>query len=213
MGVFLANRVRPVQCHGLPHARGGVSQRAISGRHPLGSSPRPWGCFRQAGAAVAEVGVFPTPVGVFLFRELHTLAYRRLPHARGGVSETAPVTHGHKQVFPTPVGVFPGITYSFCEHRSLPHARGGVSNEAFDLFVYIESSPRPWGCFCFPCSPLRPSQVFPTPVGVFLWGYSNINPPHRLPHARGGVSAVTLTSWAGDASSPRPWGCFQTYAS
>ncbi len=52
----------------------------------LVSSPRPWGCFRQAGVARAARAVFPTPVGVFLRTQYLQTVWYSLPHARGGVS-------------------------------------------------------------------------------------------------------------------------------
>ena len=50
--------------------------------------------------------VFPTHVGVFL-KILHDLLpLTGLPHARGGVSITAPTRYQANTVFPTHVGVF-----------------------------------------------------------------------------------------------------------
>ena len=52
-------------------------------------------------------------------------------------------------------------------------------------------------------------KVFPTPVGVFLEHFVDLTLEFYLPHARGGVSTVTIfRSWV-DVSSPRPWGCFR----
>ena len=73
----------------------------------------------------------------------------------------------------------------------------------------IESSPRPWGCFRDDMlSPLRVS-VFPTPVGVFPRHCGTVSRHTRLPHARGGVSAIDTLYAARCTSSPRPWGCFR----
>ena len=55
--------------------------------------------------------------------------------------------------------------------------------------------------------------VFPTPVGVFLSCPGALLPALRLPHARGGVSNVCPTVCAPAMSSPRPWGCFLSFAS
>ncbi|SMG65272.1 conserved hypothetical protein, secreted [methanotrophic bacterial endosymbiont of Bathymodiolus sp.] len=52
-------------------------------------------------------------------------------------------------------------------------------------------------------------MVFPTPVGVFLVAVSSSTFLSGLPHARGGVSPENSSSITGEASSPRPWGCFQ----
>ncbi len=46
VGVFPSSRERSSRRAGLPHARGGVSQKASIITDPEGSSPRPWGCFR-----------------------------------------------------------------------------------------------------------------------------------------------------------------------
>ena len=90
------------------------------------SSPRTWGCFYIVSILVVAIAVFPTHVGVFLpesERQGHPV---RLPHARGGVSqsvidngatpESSPRTWGcflpvqfhglYANVFPTHVGVF-----------------------------------------------------------------------------------------------------------
>ena len=153
----------------------------------IGSSPRPWGCFTA-----------PPP----------------LPR--------------RSRVFPTPVGVFPSTAASPVPATSLPHARGGVSDVLAAVWEGWQSSPRPWGCFpdyraselqtlvfptpvgVFPAHP-RPSSwaaVFPTPVGVFPATARRIPRMSRLPHARGGVSALTQAALRQLLSSPRPWGCF-----
>ena len=71
---------------GLPHARGGVSAEDLSGALLAGSSPRPWGCFREAEEYDDPDAVFPTPVGVFLDGFPYVDIEDGLPHARGGVS-------------------------------------------------------------------------------------------------------------------------------
>ena len=53
------------------------------------SSPRTWGCFYLYTIKLVSLKVFPTHVGVFpLFREFIGYPFR-LPHARGGVSESS----------------------------------------------------------------------------------------------------------------------------
>ncbi|SMG67269.1 conserved hypothetical protein [methanotrophic bacterial endosymbiont of Bathymodiolus sp.] len=54
----------------LPHARGGVSLSTLDCFHSYQSSPRPWGCFPTRIIASSMLEVFPTPVGVFLYRTL-----------------------------------------------------------------------------------------------------------------------------------------------
>ena len=92
---------------------------------------------------------------------------RRLPHVRGGVSDSCvPVTEEIESsprawgcfplatggryaivVFPTCVGVFLRGYLLDEEKLRLPHVRGGVSSLSQILVSYIGSSPRAWGCF------------------------------------------------------------------
>ncbi len=151
----------------LPHARGGVSFSTGGVGVAGASSPRPWGCFRLASPRQLRQNVFPTPVGVFPRYRKSLPSKKRLPHARGGVSEREDVTvdalassprpwgcfhhrpdpHQRRKVFPTPVGVFLISKGSSLPSGSLPHARGGVSYQYSDGSVMVLSSPRPWGCF------------------------------------------------------------------
>ena len=176
----------------LPHARGGVSPSPPLWPCPARSSPRSWGCFfAERGICVAD-WVFPTLVGVFLGQPLPGIERLRLPHARGGVSQSAslfsratsssprswgcfsstPVCPGTGQVFPTLVGVFPDGAASDTIWRSLPHARGGVSFGGFFMAYRRRSSPRSWGCFRSRRNAGGYAQVFPTLVGVFPKGDS-----------------------------------------
>ncbi len=196
------------------------------------SSPRPWGCFSGHLPAYPRRGVFPTPVGVFPAALWSGCGSGSLPHARGGVSGAYPAALRHPQssprpwgcfcvqadagrtgsVFPTPVGVFPKFSAWLTRSPRLPHARGGVSTRRISTTVSLVSSPRPWGCF-FQVPATGPlMNVFPTPVGVFPRKQSP--PPLRggLPHARGGVSALSDTTNPSPTSSPRPWGCFRIQA-
>ena len=87
VGVF-PRSCRGCRCHGgLPHARGGVSVITQRRRRWLGSSPRPWGCFRRATHTHQGGAVFPTPVGVFPRALSSAMPVPCLPHARGGVSK------------------------------------------------------------------------------------------------------------------------------
>ena len=52
------------------------------------------------------------------------------------------------------------------------------------------------------------TDVFPTPVGVFLCFRLKKNGGIGLPHTRGGVSVTSKTDMALFWSSPHPWGCF-----
>ena len=193
----------------------------------LRSSPRPWGCFLPEWGDWKRRTVFPTPVGVFPRQAAADLAADRLPHARGGVSSprgdwkrrtrSSPRPWGcfrhrhhqhHHHVFPTPVGVFLMAKAAQLNAFCLPHARGGVSMLTEAEKEWLESSPRPWGCFRPHPASVRLRLVFPTPVGVFpgcLWPFPATS---CLPHARGGVSWRETILSQFDKSSPRPWGCF-----
>ena len=228
VGVFLFDGERAAAGLSLPHARGGVSKAPPATTNPARSSPRPWGCFRGVSARLYRIAVFPTPVGVFLFPLAHFRARYCLPHARGGVSTVAEVSSytiessprpwgcfriagragAAASVFPTPVGVFPQDSTCARQLPCLPHARGGVSRVSMAGAAPGTSSPRPWGCFLAPASFLASSNVFPTPVGVFLPFPPVQKPLYGLPHARGGVSPPPRIPAAGARSSPRPWGCF-----
>ena len=68
VGVFLRfdSEKREESC--LPHACGGVSDEQKEDGCDLVSSPRMWGCFRHQPANPWKEFVFPTHVGVFLWR-------------------------------------------------------------------------------------------------------------------------------------------------
>ena len=152
--------------------------------------------------------VFPTPVGVFLSTANSSMSRRRLPHARGGVSEGRIARTFARLVFPTPVGVFLGSILLEFFKRSLPHARGGVSEVPACLAASVKSSPRPWGCFRPVHGRHGPDLVFPTPVGVFLFSRTRCRTLAGLPHARGGGSVTSRCLESCVRSSPHPWGCF-----
>ncbi len=76
------------------------------------------------------------------------------------------------------------------------------------FYNLLVSSPRPWGCFYSDVRAVFVPQVFPTPVGVFPTFCSTRLFQMGLPHARGGVSVIICHHTPGNASSPRPWGCF-----
>ena len=167
VGVFLKIGKKSVWNKGLPHARGGVSQRRPDNIRALASSPRPWGCFHKQQQQQHRNKVFPTPVGVFLIVKVWFVDLIGLPHARGGVSYEF---------------------HFFLYRSSLPHARGGVSRLVSLFAPRWRSSPRPWGCFSQDEKTAETHIVFPTPVGVFLSNKLEQRKRRRLPHARGGVS-------------------------
>ena len=115
-------------------------------------------------------------------------------------------------VFPTPVGVFLTFYEFTGSITRLPHARGGVSYSFSAGSDECQSSPRPWGCFRDGRYVATMDQVFPTPVGVFLFHVRQSLRVWCLPHARGGVSKSRPRCNNRSASSPRPWGCFSYLA-
>ena len=72
----------------------------------------------------------------------------------------------------------------------------------------LVSSPRAWGCFPVMKKNSGKQAVFPTCVGVFLVMISVLGVRSNLPHVRGGVSKMAMSSTPRGESSPRAWGCF-----
>jgi len=87
VGVFPDAAIGGADAGSLPHARGGVSVKEFILRLIPKSSPRPWGCFLTVNPPSANLGVFPTPVGVFPTTIYILTLAASLPHARGGVSD------------------------------------------------------------------------------------------------------------------------------
>ena len=228
MGVFPTGVKRLLLPSGLPHVRGGVSNWKDKNNWGQESSPRPWGCFLNAGHNCQRRRVFPTSVGVF--PRLYPLIdlWSCLPHVRGGVSSFAfsgclilgssprpwgcfPLTLVHflsMPVFPTSVGVFLITIAITILKPGLPHVRGGVSFPWCKIGRRNQSSPRPWGCFSRRAGSSHLDNVFPTSVGVFPGVTERKNHQCRLPHVRGGVSLGISRGLNTLLSSPRPWGCF-----
>ena len=147
-------------------------------------------------------------MGVFLAPPVHSKAFRGLPHARGGVSTTMIALTVMLVSSPRTWGCFFRAVPCAKPHYSLPHARGGVSKATEALKRVQESSPRTWGCFLLSFFTFFLWMVFPTHVGVFPKISLAFFKSARLPHARGGVSAVGGVSSSDRRSSPRTWGCF-----
>ncbi len=78
--------MNPDKAVGLPHVRGGVSDKMIVDWGDGTSSPRAWGCFYLKEDMTLRIVVFPTCVGVFPEDEARELTDAGLPHVRGGVS-------------------------------------------------------------------------------------------------------------------------------
>ena len=195
------------------------------------SSPRTWGCFFAGHSNHIVYGVFPTHVGVFQTSPYHRQPKGGLPHARGGVSKkpptgccrgsSSPRTWGcfhseqwdglAREVFPTHVGTCNEEELTSSTDLSLPHARGGVSDLLDGFKAVFQSSPRTWGCFRVKKLEGWGAIVFPTHVGVFPVKRSFLPASRCLPHARGGVSQITITIDKRVGSSPRTWGCFHSH--
>ena len=229
VGVFqtVSRKARKSIC--LPHVRGGVSRpwrpSASAGR----SSPRAWGCFLLLIFGYKKSHVFPTCVGVFLTRFQKIRKALSLPHVRGGVSIRGELedyfegssprawgcffisgrTKPGGPVFPTCVGVFLHHNNPALKKTRLPHVRGGVSLRSSLLSRSGWSSPRAWGCFDRGRLLHQKVAVFPTCVGVFLYGTRRRTTTPGLPHVRGGVSLPPDPRAGSMPSSPRAWGCFR----
>ena len=137
----------------------------------------------------------------------HSVRSTSSPHPWGCFSLSILTSCG-RGVFPTPVGVFPSVLTCRGQMEGLPHTRGGVSLCPLASPDGAMSSPHPWGCFQPALWNSCLSPVFPTPVGVFLSPVIGDFSTIRLPHTRGGVSALPLSSERLATSSPHPWGCF-----
>ena len=173
VGVFLGKVPWGTSSKGLPHVRGGVSAKIMTGQVTIVSSPRAWGCFCLSARQERGYAVFPTCVGVFLWHRLAAVASLSLPHVRGGVSLMTRKKYrwtrsSPRAVFPTCVGVFLYVFIFGITSPGLPHVRGGVSALAEREGKLLKSSPRAWGCFYHCCCRYTTSYVFPTCVGVFL---------------------------------------------
>ncbi len=208
VGVFPGCSAAARCLHGLPHARGGVSGGIHGDSLFVWSSPRPWGCFSVRSGRQKDRKVFPTPVGVFpTVVPWPRRAGQSSPRPWGCFHDSA-AWQTARHVFPTPVGVFPFNSGNCVAWRCLPHARGGVSLIRTLRTNPSESSPRPWGCFSQRLRLASKFGVFPTPVGVFLMMGGAGERAFCLPHARGGVSHISVGNCSVGKSSPRPWGCF-----
>ena len=228
MEVFPQGEKTDTTERGLLHVRGGVSKLKASDVSTLGSSPRPWRCFRRRPRFSRGSLVFSTSVEVFLPRVLFMVLIHRLLHVRGGVSKGRTTSHkgalssprpwrcfssaeavsGSKVVFSTSVEVFPDRRIYRCEPVPLLHVRGGVSQGRSSFVLPTVSSPRPWRCFS--PQPLRslPIRVFSTSVEVFPRSDATRWRADGLLHVRGGVSYEIELTEDDLLSSPRPWRCF-----
>ena len=106
VGVFPPTCGITPTCRRLPHVRGGVSRGLLPRSWMLGSSPRPWGCFRVAADLGKGEQVFPTSVGVFLDARRVPTHSVSLPHVRGGVSRQVLSQQHADRSSPRPWGCF-----------------------------------------------------------------------------------------------------------
>ena len=120
----------------LPHVRGGVSIVIDTNLNDSESSPRPWGCFSSKIFCSRSSFVFPTSVGVFLWINSLTMKGERLPHVRGGVSDS-----GTKISFPPVSSPRPWGCFSV---YILPTPRLLVFPTSVGVFLFFV-------CRCFVC--------------------------------------------------------------
>ena len=207
VGVYLGIG-RPAALHSsFPHACGGV---------PAEFHPEAW-----------DVEVFPTHVGVYLLLLVVKSLVPGFPHACGGVplyfsfiKQVAPfsprmwgctvsslIRARCSRVFPTHVGVYLGLCPHLHIQHSFPHACGGVPPYASTDLVASTFSPRMWGCTLVSKTLDICIGVFPTHVGVYLYGTNRSSNLNRFPHACGGVPRLSPRSRVKAGFSPRMWGC------
>ena len=139
---------------------------------------------------------------------LHQRLFRSLPHARGGVSWPFASARLPISVFPTHVGVFLSPIPSVRLVYRLPHARGGVSVVDRRRGALASSSPRTWGCFHLRDVVDKRVGVFPTHVGVFPFAGASHLRQKGLPHARGGVSSLSVIRLTHEQVFPTHVGVF-----
>ena len=89
------------------------------------------------------------------------------------------------------------------------HASGGVSAVKTAECIYIMFSPRQWRCFSQLFLFLLLTQVFSTPVEVFLAKSLKRSRSNCFLHASGGVSFYGYKELNIARFSPRQWRCFQ----
>jgi hypothetical protein len=92
-----------------PHASGGVPNSRTKSSIATVLSPREWGCTESFIAAIDEMEVVPTRVGVYRIASIMLHCPRGCPHASGGVPESYSSSSATVNVVPTRVGV-----YRFC---------------------------------------------------------------------------------------------------
>ena len=128
------------------------------------------------------------------------------PHA-WGCSDFTLTSNATVEVFPTRVGMFRKSGFRSRRRRSFPHTRGDVP--CLDLIYPFGKlfSPHAWGCSGHRRLPLRPRDVFPTRVGMFL--AVDASPVYyiRFPHTRGDVPKIIAIALVLAAFSPHAWGC------
>ena len=191
-----------------------------------GSSPRPWGTFRNPSHPPFNARFIPTPVGNMLTFPLSTQTMPVHPHARGehqlpglmvsnnlgssprpwGTSRCVGDHCGGGRFIPTPVGNIAGGAISTLSASVHPHARGEHASPIISTHVHPGSSPRPWGTSGIRNRCIKRRRFIPTPVGNMRFQRSDRRTGWVHPHARGEhfQDGGRLPQVGG--SSPRPWG-------
>ncbi len=151
-------------------------------------SPHTWGWSARGGCAVAEIAVFPTPVGMVRRLCRQSPVSSSFPHTRGdGPDKEALIAemeefsphpwgwsgvgkarrHGNV-VFPTPVGMVRRCGKARACTCSFPHTRGDGPSAGMTRNVASRFSPHPWGWSVVQLRVRVHYLVFPTSVGMLI---------------------------------------------
>ena len=172
------------------------------------------------------VMVFPTRVGVIPFCASWNISIASIPHTGGGdpISSTncrkwqwySPHgwgwslvlrRHRHWQtVFPTRVGVILRQALIWTPSASIPHTGGGDPQTSWYMLLPDQYSPHGWGWSCPSKGKLHDYIVFPTRVGVILFGGRRKKRPVSIPHTGGGDPTLKGRVNARPLYSPHGWG-------
>ncbi len=189
-------------------------------------SPRAWGWSGRAGGEVAQLGVFPTGVGMVRRWLRRSPAGRSVPHGRGdgprslamrsaflkcsprawGWSDGSAQACHEPQVFPTGVGMVRRTSAPGASLGGVPHGRGDGPAAPTVRCGSWTCSPRAWGWSAEVVHQLELLAVFPTGVGMVRPASRRPAAPPRVPHGRGDGPLYHDNYDGSTTCSPRAWG-------
>ena len=178
-GVLLSRR--------FPRARGDVPIIISESRQIVRFSPRTRGCsFTWDAGAAGRAG---------------------FPRARGDVPQSPSRKERLSYVFPAHAGMFRACMRSESVLGRFPRARGDVPPRTNAVRKSSEFSPRTRGCSFVAGERASILTVFPAHAGMFRVRQDVSNHTSSFPRARGDVPAISFSSSASQAFSPRTRGC------